>query len=30
MTKICFPHHTRGEFSSLNEAFHYLIKREYG
>lgn len=30
MAKICFPHHTRGEFSSLNEAFHYLIKREYG
>ena len=30
MAKICFPHHTRGEFSSLNEAFRYLRKREYG
>lgn len=30
MTKICFPHHTRGDFSSLNEAFRYLRKRDYG
>ncbi len=30
MAKICFPHHTCGEFGSLNEAFHYLKKREYG
>ena len=30
MAKICFPHHARGEFESLNEAFHYLRKREYG
>ncbi len=30
MTKICFPHYSRGEFNSLNEAFHYLRKREYG
>lgn len=30
MAKVCFPHHTRGEFSSLNEAFRYLRKREYG
>lgn len=30
MAKICFPHHTRGEFGSLNEAFRYLRKREYG
>lgn len=30
MTKICFPHHSHGEFSSLNEAFRYLRKREYG
>lgn len=29
MAKICFPHHTRGEFGSLDEAFRYLIKREY-
>ena len=26
MAKICFPHHTCGEFGSLNEAFHYLKK----
>ena len=30
MTKICFPHHLRGEFSSLDEAFRFLRKREYG
>ena len=30
MAKICFPHHMRGEFGSLNEAFRYLRKREYG
>lgn len=30
MAKICFPHHRCGEFSSLNEAFHYLRKIEYG
>lgn len=30
MAKICFPHHSHGEFNSLNEAFRYLIKREYG
>lgn len=30
MAKVCFPHHTHGEFSSLNEAFRYLRKREYG
>lgn len=30
MAKICFPHHSQGEFSSLNEAFRYLRKREYG
>jgi len=30
MTNICFPHHLQGEFSSLNEAFHYLRKREHG
>lgn len=30
MAKICFLHHTCGEFSSLNEAFRYLKKREYG
>ena len=31
MAKICFPHHCLcGEFSSLNEAFRYLRKKEYG
>lgn len=30
MKKICFPHHSRGDFNSLNEAFRYLSKREYG
>lgn len=30
MTKICFPHHTCGEFRSLNEACHYLVNRQYG
>ena len=30
MAKICFPQHSQGEFSSLNEAFRYLRKREYG
>ena len=30
MAKICFPHHTRGEFDSLNEAFHFLKNIECG
>lgn len=30
MANICFPHHTRGEFGSLNEAYRYLKKIEYG
>lgn len=30
MKKICFPHHSCGDFNSLNEAFRYLSKREYG
>ena len=30
MAKICFPHHSHGEFNSLKEAYRYLRKREYG
>lgn len=30
MAKICFPHHTRGEFNSLNEAFCFLSRIDYG
>lgn len=30
MEKICFPHHTQGEFASLKEAVHKLKKMEYG
>ena len=30
MARICFPHYKRGEFSSLNEAFRYLRKINYG
>ena len=30
MAKISYPYHSLGEFSSLNEAFRYLRKREYG
>lgn len=30
MSKICFPHYMRGDFNSLNEAFCYLRKIEYG
>lgn len=30
MAKICFPHHTCGEFRSLNEAYHYLVNSQYG
>lgn len=30
MEKICFPHHTQGEFASLKEAVQKLKKMEYG
>ena len=28
MSKICFPHHTRGDFDSLQEAYGFLRKTE--
>ena len=28
MSQICFPHHTRGDFDSLQEAYGFLRKTE--
>ena len=30
MNGICFPHHTKGEFGSLREAYLSLRKKDYG